>query len=54
MEDLLLLMDDDRDRGLINATARFASALVPMVNEARQLYELALDHPGNLAEPGTP
>lgn len=43
VEDILQLMEDDTDRGLIHATARLASALVPLVSEARQLYELALD-----------
>jgi len=45
VEDLLQLMEDDSDRGLVHATARLASALVPLVSEARQLYELALERP---------
>lgn len=43
VEDLLRLLEDDTDHGLFHATARLASALVPLVCEARQLYELALD-----------
>ena len=50
VEDLLRLMEDDADRGLIHATARFASALAPLVGEARQLYELALEHRRNRAD----
>jgi hypothetical protein len=46
VEDLLQLMEDDSDRGLLQATARLASALAPLVSEARQLYELALERPG--------
>jgi len=45
VEDLLRLMEDDSDRGLIHATSRLAAALVPLVSEARQLYELALERP---------
>lgn len=45
VEDLLTLMEDDTDRGLVHATARLASALAPLVSEARQLYELALERP---------
>lgn len=45
VEDLLQLMEDDADRGLLHATARLASALAPLVSEARQLYELALEPP---------
>ncbi|MCJ1885860.1 hypothetical protein LNN38_13480 [Pseudomonas sp. LA21] len=49
VEDVLRLMEDDTDRGLIHATARLASALAPLVSEARQLYELALDrHAGTI------
>ena len=44
-------MEDDSDSGLIHATARLASALAPLVSEARQLYELALGRPGYKAEP---
>ncbi|MDU4255193.1 hypothetical protein [Pseudomonas sp.] len=51
VEDLLQLMEDDSDSGLIRATARFASALAPLVSEARQLYELALERPGYQAGP---
>lgn len=51
VEDLLQLMEDDSDSGLIRATARFASALAPLVSEARQLYELALERPGYRAGP---
>ncbi|WP_152224335.1 hypothetical protein [Pseudomonas sp. SCB32] len=51
VEDLLQLMEDDSDRGLIHATARLASALAPLVSEARQLYELALERPGYKAGP---
>ena len=46
VENLLQLMEDDSDSGLIHATARLASALAPLVSEARQLYELALERPG--------
>lgn len=49
VEDLLQLMEDDADRGLIHATARLASALAPLVSEARQLYELALEQPARRA-----
>lgn len=45
VEDLLCLLEDDSDPGLIRATSRLASALSPLVSEARQLYELALDRP---------
>lgn len=50
VEDLLQLMEDDADRGLIHATARLASALAPLVSEARQLYELALERPAPRAQ----
>lgn len=45
VEDLLCLLEDDSDPGLIRATSRLATALSPLVSEARQLYELALDRP---------
>ncbi|QEY75309.1 hypothetical protein [Pseudomonas denitrificans (nom. rej.)] len=45
VEDLLCLLEDDSDPGMIRATSRLASALSPLVSEARQLYELALDRP---------
>ncbi|WP_447745457.1 hypothetical protein [Pseudomonas nicosulfuronedens] len=45
VEDLLCLLEDDTDPGLIRATARLATALSPLVSEARQLYELALERP---------
>ncbi|MBD9517859.1 MULTISPECIES: hypothetical protein [unclassified Pseudomonas] len=45
VEDLLSLLEDDSDPGLIRATSRLASALLPLVSEARQLYELSLDRP---------
>lgn len=45
VEDLLCLLEDDSDPGLVRATSRLASALSPLVSEARQLYELALDRP---------
>ncbi|MCE4069585.1 MULTISPECIES: hypothetical protein [Pseudomonas] len=51
VENLLQLMEDDSDSGLIHATARLASALAPLVSEARQLYELALERPGYKAGP---
>ncbi|PJI50072.1 MAG: hypothetical protein CTR55_12205 [Pseudomonas sp.] len=51
VEDLLRLMEDDNDRGLLHATSRFASALAPLASEARQLYELALERPGYKAGP---
>ncbi|MDN6859022.1 hypothetical protein QO207_20700 [Pseudomonas sp. CAN2814] len=51
VEDLLQLIEDDHDSGLIRATARLASALAPLVSEARQLYELALERPGYKAGP---
>jgi hypothetical protein len=41
VEDLLCLLEDNGD----HATARLASALAPLVSEARQLCELALDRP---------
>lgn len=50
VEDVLRLMEDDTDRGLIHATARLASALAPLVSEARQLYELALDRHARAAQ----
>ncbi|WP_152223985.1 hypothetical protein [Pseudomonas sp. SCB32] len=50
VEDILRLMEDDTDRGLIHATARLASALAPLVSEARQLYELALDRHARAAQ----
>jgi hypothetical protein len=46
VEDLLQLLEVDHDSSLICATARLASALAPLVSEARQLYELALERPG--------
>ncbi|WP_054909891.1 MULTISPECIES: hypothetical protein [unclassified Pseudomonas] len=51
VENLLQLMEDDSDSGLIHATARLASALAPLVSEARQLYELALERPDYKAGP---
>ncbi|MCP1647873.1 hypothetical protein N7414_10465 [Pseudomonas sp. GD04087] len=51
VEDLLQLMQNDSDRGLVQATARLASALAPLASEARQLYELALERPGYQAGP---
>jgi len=54
VEDLLCLLEDDSDRGLINATARLASALAPLVSEARQLYELALERPALLERKARP
>lgn len=51
VENLLQLMEDDSDSGLIHATAGLASALAPLVSEARQLYELALERPDYKAGP---
>lgn len=50
VEDILRLMEDDTGSGLIHATARLASALAPLVSEARQLYELALDRQAPTAQ----
>jgi hypothetical protein len=52
VEDLLCLLEDDSDPGLIRAVSRLAAALSPLVSEARQLYELALDRPTQLRERG--
>jgi len=54
VEDLLCLLEDDADPGLVLATSRLASALSPLVSEARQLYELALDRPTEERRSGRP
>ena len=46
VEDMLRVLEyHQTDDVLIYETARLASALVPLVGEARQLYELALEAP---------